>query len=225
MIFSRSRVPKRVLFLGCMLGLSFALLGGLGTYLARNLNAEYAQIVTNQLPSLGLVRDVSKANSTGRRLLETAGNRLSAEELEVLKARIEKIRDENTARLARLDTLLDSPESMRLSQRLREDRRVYHELADAFLARLSQGVDAEERMEWRTRIAEMDTKYVEAQDRLADYCELSATVRGDELSRSSRLLMWFFTVIAVWPLVLATAVFLWGFASTLILFARGRENL
>jgi len=221
----RSRVPKHILFFGVMLALSFAWVGGLGTYLAKGLNAEYSRIVTSQLPSIGLVREVSKANATGRRLLEATENRLTGEELGVLQGRIAEIRVENSARLAQMDMLLGSVESVRLSERLRMDRHAYHELADEFIVRLSQGLEMEERAMWRARIEEADAKYVEAQDRLADYCLRSATAQGDVLTRSSTRLMWFFMVFAAWPLLLVSGIFLYGFISTLLVFIRSRRNV
>ena len=83
----------------------------------------------------------------------------------------------------------------------------------------------EERALWRARIEEVDAKYVEAQDRLADYCLRSATAQGDVLTRSSTRLMWFFMVFAAWPLLLVSGIFLYGFISTLLVFIRSPRNV
>jgi hypothetical protein len=217
-------VPKRVILFGFLLGLSLALLGLVGSHLVGSLNKNYVGIVTRQLPSLGLIRAISQAQSVSRRLIEAAPLHMEDPEINAMQAIILRVRQENGDRLDKLERLLDDPEARKLLGRLREERLSYHLGSDQFLALLKT---RPERPVWesqRIAMVDVDQRYVQAQDRLAEYCEASAASRSDELTQRSRDLTRFFFIVAAWPLVLAVGFFIYGLISTLALFYRSRAN-
>jgi hypothetical protein len=216
-------VPKGVVWFGILLTLSLALLGLLASYLVTSLNGDYQEIVSRQLPALAIVRNLSQANATGRRLVETLPNKLDENTLREIRAKLNSIREENTARLERLHVLLDDHDGQDLMAALMAKRQKYRETTLMFLEELSRGVSAEQRAVWRIRISEVDSQYVDAQDDLADYCSSTAEKRGDALTHRSRRLSELFLIIAAWPLLLAVGSFLSGLISTLVFFFRHRN--
>lgn len=216
-------VPRRVVLYGLLLSVSLALLGVIGSYLVSSLNGDYQEIVSRQLPSLSVVREISQANGNGRRLVEALPQHLSDPEVAQVRARIADIRDENTLRLAKLEDLLDSETGVQLIAQLRATRKAYHNQVDKYIKALETGIEEGAQIGWRTKIESLDFEYVSAQDRLAEYCSRSASSRGEDLTRRSKQLTFFFLVIAAWPLILAVAFFLFGLISTLVLFYRARR--
>ncbi len=216
-------VPKGVVWFGILLTLSLALLGLLASYLVTSLNGDYQEIVNRQLPALAIVRNLSQANATGRRLVEALPNKLEENSLREVGAKLNAIREENTVRLERLQVLLVDRDGQELMAALLAKRQKYRETTLRLLDELSRGVSAEQRAEWRIRISEVDSQYVDAQDDLADYCSITAEKRGDALTHRSRKLTGLFLIIAAWPVVLAVGSFLSGLISTLIFFFRHRN--
>ena len=217
-------VPKKVILFGFLLGLSLALLGLIGSHLVGSLNENYMGIVTRQLPSLGLIREISQAHSAGRRLIETAPFRIKEAQVVELEAAILKLRHGNGERLDKLERLLNTPEASKLIGHLRSQRINYHAESDQFLQRLKNQPTREIWESQRSRMFNVDQLYVKEQDRVAEYCEQTASARSAELTRRSRNLTLFFFVVAAWPLILAVGFFLYGLISTLALFYRSRSH-
>jgi hypothetical protein len=216
-------VPKGVVWFGIMLTLSLACLGLLASYLVQSLNGDYQEIVGRQLPALAIVRKVSQANATGRRLLETLPSKLDETSYLDISERLESIRAENTVRLETLERLLDTSAGRELMHTLRERRGEYRDISMQFMKALSSGVTPEEHSAWREHLSVADGHYVSAQDALADYCSFTAETRGEALTHRSRRLTGFFLLVAAWPLVLAVGSFLSGLVSTLVFFFRHRN--
>jgi hypothetical protein len=223
-ITNRARaVPKGVVWFGILLSLSLAVLGLLASYLVSSLNGDYQEIVSRQLPALAIVRNISQANAVGRRLIEGLPDYLEKEQLAVVNAKMDFISSENTLRLERLQQLLDATEGRQLVQSLLERRKSYRDSTVRLLDDLGRGISQVERERWRQMISEVDGRYVEAQDNLADYCSRTAEARGLALTDRSRKLTVLFLVIAAWPVVLAVGSFLSGLISTLVFFFRHRN--
>ena len=218
-------VPKRVILFGFLLGISLAILGLMGSWLVSNLNSAYHEIVTTQLPSLGLIREISKAQSSSRRLIESIPLKRSRDDINTVRDSILRIRAENGRRLTDLEKLLSGDTAGKLIVRLHEVRAQYHTESDKFLDVLMKEPD---RAVWEVQLAAMinvDIQYVEAQNRLAEYCERTANSRSDDLTERSKGLNYFFFVVTAWPLILAMGFFLYGLITTLAFFYRSRSNL
>lgn len=218
-------VPKRVILFGFLLGISLAILGLVGSWLVSNLNSAYQEIVTTQLPSLSLIREISKAQSSSRRLIESIPLNRTRDDIRTVRENIIRIRAENGKRLADLEKLLSGDTAGKLIARLHAVRVQYHRESDKFLDVLIKDPD---RVVWEVQLAAMidvDLQYVEAQNRLAEYCEQTANARSDDLTQRSRGLNRFFFVVTAWPLILAAGFFIYGLITTLALFYRSRSNL
>jgi hypothetical protein len=216
-------VPKGVVWFGILLTLSLALLGLLASYLVTSLNGDYQEIVNRQLPALAIARNLSQANATGRRLIEALPIKLDENSLKEVTAKLNSIREENTVRLERLQVLLDAEDGRELMSKLLSKRQSYRETTLRFLNELSRGVSLEQRADWRIRISEVDSQYVDAQDDLADYCSTTAEKRGEALTQRSRKLTGLFLIMAALPVVLAIGSFLSGLVTTLVFFFRHRN--
>lgn len=216
-------VPKGVVWFGILLTLSLAVLGVLASYLVTSLNGDYQEIVSRQLPALAIVRNISQANAVGRRLIEGLPAKLDADQLDEVRAKMNAIRDENSRRLERLQQLLDTAEGRQLVETLLERRKEYRDSTLRLLDCVEAGMSQDERERWRQTISALDSRYVEAQDVLAEYCSRTAESRGLALTDRSRKLTALFLVIAVWPVALAVGSFLSGLVSTLVFFFRHRN--
>lgn len=216
-------VPRRVAAFGILLSLSLALLGVFGSYLVARINGTYQEILARQLPSIGIVREVSQTNALGRRLIDSLSVDVATSEIERVELGLSAHRDINTLRLARLEGLLNSEEGSRLTDELLNARKVYRLEIDAFLRAIRAGMTVGDRADWNRRISEADAQYVVTQDRLAEYCSRSATAVAEKLSQRSAKLNGYFLIIAAWPLLLALMFFIYGLCSTLILFYRSRR--
>lgn len=216
-------VPRRVVIFGVLLSLSLALLGIFGSLLVAQLNHSYQEIVSRQLPSIGIMRAVSQANAYGRRLIDSLGINATEAQVTIVENKLEEMRDSNSLRLARLQGLLENGEGYELTEALLAARKTYRTEVNAFLKEIRSGMTDDRRDEWMTRLADADLEYVSAQDKLADYCSTSATAVSEELGIRSKRLTSYFLLIAAWPLVLAGGFFLYGLCSTLVLFYRVRR--
>ncbi len=216
-------VPRRVAIFGLLLSLSLALLGIFGSHLVSQINNSYQDIVARQLPSIGIVREVSQTNAQGRRLLDSLGASASTAEIDEVEIQLRLHRDTNSVRLAKLEGLLQSEEGRQLTTELLAARKVYRAEVDTFFKEMRAGSNLEARARWTQRMAAADAHYISAQDRLADYCSRSAASVSEELSKRSARLNSYFLLIAAWPLVLVISFFIYGLCSTLILFYRSRR--
>ncbi len=208
---------------GLLLSLSLALLGLIGNYLVGKLNASYQNIVNCQLPSITIMREISQTNAQGRRLLDSLGPSSSLAEIQDVEARLQIHRDENSARLAKLELLMNSDEGRNLTNELLDVRRAYRSEIDRYLLELKNGMSAQTRSSWAQRMLVADNSYTIAQDKLVDYCMKSASAVNAELSERVGRLNSYFFLIAVWPFVLAAAFFVFGLLSTLVLFYRAHR--
>jgi len=219
-------VPKRAVLFVCLLGVSLAILGIIGNYMVTGLSAEYKEIVTTRFPSLSLIREINKNQLAARRVVESLGPVSGPTAVDSARAKVIRLRLENTERLNSLDKLIkaDEGEGARLLAQLREVRKAFHDETDAFLQEVMEGAGGDELIRQRARMTDMDTKYMDAQNRVAEYCEQSAAERSDDFARRTAKVGRFFFVVAAWPLVLAIGFFIYGLISTIELFSRSRGN-
>jgi len=217
-------VPKRVVLFGFLLGVSLAILGLLGSYLVTRLNADYNEIVTTRLPSLSLIREINKNQSIARQAVESLMAVPAPVDIDAVWAKVVRLRQENSERIDKLDELINVDEGEHLIVNLREVRKLFHTETEAFFQVVAEGADVNQLVRQRARMTDMDIKYMDAQNRVAEYCEQSAAERSDDLTRRTNGVSRFFFVVAAWPLILAVGFFVYGLISTLSLFYRSREN-
>jgi len=215
-------LPYRFLVYFSVMALSFLLMGGIGIYFVKKVDAEYSEIVDKQLPALNLMRSITKESGAGKRMLELYAGRSSSAHAEALKVKMTGSGARNQGNLKRLSAQLSGQTEQELFGEIMLTRHSYRVEAEKLLSLLDQAGSAGDLVGLNISVNLAFDAYSNAQDRLASFLEKNCQERSDAASEKSNRTMVFFAVFAAWPILMGLVLFINGFVTTAVVFYRYR---
>ena len=210
-VLNKRGAPIRVVILLTLLSFSLFITGICGAMLVWKSHEAYQGIVSRELPTLALLRDVARVGSATRRAVNTYAD------TSIPAIRSERLVDFEEAVVRNNKNL----ESLRkyvlkdghiLLNNLLDSRLRYVEAARGFLHD-PEGVAAL-KSEKREHLEDLYRVYIANQDILADYAEKQAASKSEKIISDGRTLYIIFLAVALWPLLISLLFFACGILTT-----------
>jgi hypothetical protein len=213
--------PVRVLVLLGLLSLSLFLTGVCGAFLVWRSHNAYRGIVERELPMLAMLRDISRQGAITRR----AVNAYAVDNDPVFRAERKAIYDGalrlNDANFTELRHVIGD-DGLSLFINLEDSRVVYIGKSGDLLKKWGNaGVIAA-----RTDLDDLEecyAVYLKCQDFLADYAEKQAAEKSTKITQEGRLLYGFFIIVALWPVLISAAFFVYAISTTFYALIRSQR--